>query len=113
MICVRFDVVNFGRYFDLFEYEKFIEEFVVDELFRIMFFKVCLIKLGLEVSRGIVVFSFFKFYVFFIYYNEVGEFFYLFDDIIIKEDGDEYIKGENDFFYFEKLEFCWDLIFFS
>lgn len=44
-----------------------------------------------------------------IHHNEVGELLHSLDDIITKEDGDEYIKGENDLFHLEKPESRWDL----
>ncbi|KAK4665763.1 biotin holocarboxylase synthetase [Podospora pseudopauciseta] len=105
----EFDAVNLGRHSDLPEYEKLIEELAADEPSRTTFLKACLTKLGLEVSRGTAVPSLSKLHVSSIHHNEVGELLYSLDDIITKEDGDEYIKGENDLFHLEKPESRWDL----
>ncbi|KAK4676920.1 biotin holocarboxylase synthetase [Podospora pseudoanserina] len=105
----EFDAVNLGRHSDLPEYEKLIEELAADEPSRTTFLKACLTKLGLEVSRGTAVPSLSKLHVSSIHHNEVGELLHSLDDIITKEDGDEYIKGENDLFHLEKPESRWDL----
>ncbi|KAK4654499.1 biotin holocarboxylase synthetase [Podospora pseudocomata] len=105
----EFDAVNLGRHSDLPEYEKLIEELAADEPSRTTFLKACLTKLGLEVSRGTAVPSLSKLHVSSIHHNEVGELLHSLDDIITKEDGGEYIKGENDLFHLEKPESRWDL----
>ncbi|KAK4643251.1 biotin holocarboxylase synthetase [Podospora bellae-mahoneyi] len=105
----EFDAVNLGRHSDLPEYEKLIEELAADEPSRTTFLKACLTKLGLEVSRGTAIPSLSKLHVSSIHHNEVGELLHSLDDIITKEDGEEYIKGENDLFHLEKPESRWDL----
>ncbi|KAK0668443.1 putative biotin-protein ligase [Cercophora samala] len=105
----EFDAVNLGRHSELPDYEKLIEDLAADEPSRTTFLKACLTKLGLEVSRGTAIPSLSKLHLSSIHHREVGELLHSLDDIITKEDGEEYIKGENDLFHLEKPESRWDL----
>ncbi|KAK4172420.1 biotin-protein ligase [Triangularia setosa] len=105
----EFDAVNLGRQSELPEYEKLIEDLAKDEPSRTAFLKACLIKLGLEVSRETAIPSLSNLHLSSIHHTEVGEMLHSLDDLITREDGEEYIKGESDLFHLEKPESRWDL----
>ena len=81
-----------------------------DEDARTIFLRACLTKLGLEVSQGTSpVPSLSKIHLSALKHTDVGETLSSFDEIITREDGEEYIKGGNDLFHLEKPDSRWSL----
>jgi biotin--protein ligase len=81
-----------------------------DEEARTAFLKACLTKLGLEVSQSVSpVPSLSKLHLSALRHTEVSELLSSFQDIITKDNGEEYIKGENDLFHFEKPDSRWSM----
>jgi biotin--protein ligase len=75
------------------------------------FLKACLTKLGLEVSQEeSLVPSLSKLHLSSINHTEVGELLHSFGEILVKdEQGEEFIRGENDTFHLEKPETRWSM----
>ena len=81
-----------------------------DEEARTAFLMACLAKLGLEVSEGTsLVPSLSKIHLSSLHHSETSEILCSLDDIITKDDGEEYIKGDNDLFHLEKPGSRWSL----
>ncbi|KAK4227573.1 biotin--protein ligase [Podospora fimiseda] len=106
----EFDAVNLGRQLEIPEYEKLIEDLAGDEEARTTFLKACLTKLGLEVSSGIAIPSLSKIHLSALRHTAVGEILCDLEEIITKEEGEEYIKGENDIFHLEKPDSRWSMM---
>jgi len=91
-------------------YEKLVAELAADDGERTNFLKACLTKLGLEVSQGeSTIPSLSKMHLSSINHSEVGELLFSCTDIITTEDGEEYVKGENDLFHLEKPDSRWSM----
>jgi biotin--protein ligase len=72
--------------------------------------KACLKKLGLEVSCGTShVPSLSKIHLSSLHHTEASEILCSFDEIITKDNGEEYIKGDNDLFHLEKPDSRWSM----
>lgn len=72
--------------------------------------KACLLKLGLETSQDTSsVPSLSKLHLSALYHTDVGELLHSFNDIISKDDGEEYIRAENDVFHIEKPNSTWSM----
>lgn len=106
----RFDAVNLSHQSDVPGYDDLIETLKADEEKRTFFLKACLTKLGLEVSEGTsAVPSLSKIHLSSLNHIEASEILCSFDDIITKEDTEEYIKGGNDLFHLEKPDSRWSM----
>ncbi|KAL2128801.1 hypothetical protein VTI74DRAFT_8621 [Chaetomium olivicolor] len=106
----EFDAVNLSHQSDVPGYDDLIAALKGDEEARTSFLKACLTKLGLEVSPGTAnVPSLSKIHLSALQPAEVGELLCSFDDIITKDGGEEYIKGDNDLFHLEKPDSRWSL----
>lgn len=106
----RFAGANLGRHKDIDGYDSLISDLVADDDARVGFLKGCLVKLGLEVSQEeSAVPSLSKIHLSSLNHTEVGELLYSFEDIITREDGEEYVKGENDLFHLEKPDSRWSM----
>jgi biotin--protein ligase len=106
----RFDAVNLGHQTDVPDYDALIDTLKADEDARTTFLRACLSKLGLEVSQeASPVPSLSKMHLSALRHSEVGELLSSFDDIITKDDGEEYIKGDNDLFHLEKPDSRWSM----
>ncbi|KAL2198070.1 biotin-protein ligase [Corynascus similis CBS 632.67] len=106
----EFDAINLSQQVDAPGYDQLIEALKDDEDARTSFLKACLTKLGLEVSQGAsLVPSLSKIHLSALDHSGVGEILCSFDDIITREDGEEYIKGGNDLFHLEKPDSRWSL----
>lgn len=92
-------------------YGDLIESLAADEAAITDFLKACLTKLGLEVSpEASLVPSLSKLHLSSIGHDEVGELLHSFLDIVTKDDqGEEFIRGENDVFHLEKPETRWSM----
>lgn len=107
----RFAAVNLSKSSGGPEYAEMIDALVADDEARSNFLKACLQKLGLMVSQesGGLVPSLSKIHLSAMEHNEVPELLESWKEIIDVEDGEEYIRGENDLFHIEKQESRWSL----
>ncbi|KAJ4287429.1 biotin holocarboxylase synthetase [Collariella sp. IMI 366227] len=106
----EFDAVNLGHQTGVPGYDELIAVLKEDEEARTLFLKGCLVKLGLEVSPGTShVPSLSKIHLSALHPAEVGELLCSFEDIITKDSGEEYIKGDTDLFHLEKPDSRWSL----
>lgn len=104
----RFDAVNLSHQTDVPGYDDLINALKADEDSRAAFLKACLTKLGLEASTAASpVPSLSKMHLSALRHAEVGEILCSFDEIITRQDGEEYIKGDNDLFHLEKPDSRW------
>ncbi|KAF4637844.1 hypothetical protein G7Y89_g228 [Cudoniella acicularis] len=92
------------------DYPKVIQALTEDDESRINFLKSCLIKLGLVISQEeSSVPSISRLHLSSQHHYLVPELLASWEDIITIEDGEEYIKGENDTFHLEKQDSRWSL----
>jgi biotin--protein ligase len=107
----RFASDNLSRQEDVPGYDDLIESIAADEGATTEFLKACLTKLGLEVSQeASLVPSLSRLHLSSISHVEVGELLHSFDNIVTKDDqGEEFIRGENDTFHLEKPETRWSM----
>jgi biotin--protein ligase len=92
------------------EYPKLVEDLTLDDEARSDFLKACLEKLGLTVSQEAAqIPSLSRLHLSSLHHYLVPELLSSWEDIITKEDGEEYIKGENDTFLLEKKDSRWSL----
>lgn len=102
--------MNLSQRADVPGYDQLIEALNKNEDARTTFLRACLTKLGLEVSQGASpVPSLSKIHLSALRHSDVGEILHSFEEIITKEDGEEYIKGDNDLFHLEKPDSRWSL----
>lgn len=81
-----------------------------DDSSRVNFLKACLAKLGLIISQETTsVPSLSRLHLSSLHHFLVPELFVSWEHIITKQDGEEYIKGENDTFLLEKQDSRWSL----
>ena len=81
-----------------------------DDESRTNFLKACLSKLGLTISQETSpVPSLSRLHLSSLHHHLVPELLSSWEEIITKEDGEEYIKGENDTFHLEKQDSRWTL----
>ncbi|KAK0644034.1 biotin-protein ligase [Cercophora newfieldiana] len=106
----EFAATNLGKHRDIPGYDALISELAADDDARSGFLKGCLMKLGLEVSQEeYPVPSLSKIHLSSLNHTEVGELLHSFEDIITREDDEEYVKGENDLFHLEKPDSRWTM----
>lgn len=91
-------------------YPKLVEELAEDDDSRVNFLKACLAKFGLIVSEETSsVPSLSRLHLSSMHHYLIPELLASWEDIITREDDEEYIKGENDTFHLEKQESRWSL----
>ncbi|KAK0616516.1 biotin-protein ligase [Immersiella caudata] len=106
----EFAAANLGRHGDIPGYDALISDLAADEDARSSFLKGCLAKLGLEVTQEeYPVPSLSKIHLSSLNHIEVGELLHSFEDIITRDDEEEYVKGENDLFHLEKPDSRWSM----
>lgn len=87
-----------------------VDALVEDDVSRTNFLKACLSKLGLIVSQeNTSVPSLSCLHLSSLNHKEVPALMESWQDIIVKEDGEEYIKGENDTFHIERPDMRWSV----
>ncbi|EKD12194.1 uncharacterized protein L3040_003395 [Drepanopeziza brunnea f. sp. 'multigermtubi'] len=92
------------------EYSKLVDELAEDDASRVNFLKACLSKLGLIVSQETSsVPSLSRLHLSSMHHHLVSGLLDSWEDIITIEDGEEYIKAENDTFYLEKQDSRWSV----
>jgi biotin---protein ligase len=110
LISVRFASVNLDRNAGGPGYSKVVDAVAKDDESRTSFLKGCLSKLGLTVSQETSsVPSLSRLHLSSINHIEVSELLEELKEVITTEDGEEYIKGENDTFHVEKRSSRWSL----
>lgn len=106
----RFASANLNPNTNVPGYDKVVQALAEDDESRTTFVKACLTKLGLTVSQETIsVPSLSRLHLSSLDPTEVSELLESWNDIITKEDGEEYIKGENDTFHLEKQDSRWSL----
>ncbi len=105
----RFAPVNLGKQADIPGFSKVVEKLAEDDKQRVDFLKACLLKLGLQVSEdNNVVPSLSRLHISSALPSGASELVASLLEIISTEDGEEYIKDENDIFHIEKPS-AWSL----
>ncbi|KAK4099486.1 class II aaRS and biotin synthetase [Parathielavia hyrcaniae] len=106
----EFDAVILGHQSDVPGYDDLTEALREDEEARTSFLKACLTKLGLEVSQGTCHLpSLSRLHFSSLNHLEASGILCSFDDIVTKDNGEDYIKGDTDLFHLEKPESRWSL----
>ncbi|KAK5654671.1 hypothetical protein OQA88_6994 [Cercophora sp. LCS_1] len=106
----EFAAVNLVKHREVPGYDDLITALSADEEARSNFLKACLTKLGLEVNQDEVpIPNLSKMHLSSLNNTDVGELLHSFEDIITREDGEEYIKGEADLFHLEKPDSRWSM----
>jgi biotin---protein ligase len=91
-------------------YPDLVKALAEDDESRVNFLKACLAKLGLIVSQETSsVPSLSRLHLSSLHHYLIPELLASWDEIITKEDGEEYIRGENDTFHLEKQNSRWSL----
>jgi biotin--protein ligase len=107
---IRFAAVNLDPKADGIDYPNLVKALAEDDTLRVNFLKACLSKLGLTISQETTsVPSLSRLHLSSLHPYLVPELLASWEDIITKEDGEEYIKGENDTFHLEKQDSRWSL----
>ncbi|KAI1153327.1 class II aaRS and biotin synthetase [Nemania diffusa] len=104
----EFAAANLSPHHDIDGYNDLIASLQACDSDRVSFLKACLTKLGLEVSQessGVPSLS--RLHLSSIVSSNVDDLLYSWEDIISKEDGEEYIRAEHDIFHLEKPETRW------
>ena len=105
----RFAPANLDKNADVPGFSKVVEKLAEDDKQRIDFLKGCLLKLGLKVSEDHnVVPSLSRLHISSMLPSGASELMASLQEIILTEDGEEYIKDENDTFHLEKPS-AWSL----
>ncbi len=105
----RFAPTNLDKHADIPGFSKIVENLAADDKQRIDFLKACLLKLGLQVSENDnAVPSLSRLHISSAQPSGASELMASLQDIFLIEDGEEYIKDENDTFHFEKPS-AWSL----
>ncbi|KAI0145511.1 class II aaRS and biotin synthetase [Xylariaceae sp. FL1272] len=104
----EFAAANLSPHHHIDGYDKLMATLKEHDADRVSFFKACLTKFGLEVnqeSSGAPSLS--LLHLSSIVSSEVDDMLHSWEEIISREDGEEYIRGENDVFHIEKHETRW------
>ena len=106
----RFAAVNLDPNSDGPDYPKMLKALADDDESRTDFLKACLSRLGLTISQETSSApSLSRLHLSSLHHHLVPELLSSWEEIITKEDGEEYIKGENDTFHLEKQDSRWSL----
>ncbi|KAK3682359.1 biotin-protein ligase [Podospora appendiculata] len=106
----EFAGVNLHPHREIPGYDALIQDLTAEDGARTNFLKACLTKLGLEVSQGVsAVPSLSKIHVSSLNHTEVADLMHTFEDIITIEEGEDFIKAENDLFHLEKPDSRWSM----
>lgn len=92
------------------DYPQLVKALEEDDSSRVNFLKACLAKLGLIISQETTsVPSLSRLHLSSLHHFLIPELLVSWENIITKQDGEEYIKGENDTFHLEKQDSRWSL----
>ncbi|KAI1843818.1 hypothetical protein JX266_010077 [Neoarthrinium moseri] len=101
---------NLSHQYDVPGYDKLISSLKAADGARSTFLKACLMKLGLEVNQeSSTVPSLSRMHLSAMTSSEVDDLLHSLQEAITKEDGEEYINGENDVFHLERPDTKWDM----
>ncbi|KAL7622046.1 biotin holocarboxylase synthetase [Parahypoxylon ruwenzoriense] len=106
----EFAAVNLSPHHDVAGYDELIATLRANDDARTSFLKACLTKLGLEVNQetsGVPSLS--RLHLSSISSSDVDELLHSWGEIISKQDGEEYIRAENDTFHLQKPESMWSV----
>ncbi|KAI0386493.1 biotin-protein ligase [Hypomontagnella monticulosa] len=106
----EFAAANLSPHHDVAGYDELIASLRADDDARTSFLKACLTKLGLDVSQetsGVPSLS--RLHLSSISSNDVDDLLHTWEEIINREDGEEFIKAENDTFHLQKPETMWSV----
>lgn len=107
---VRFAAINLDPTSNGPDYAKLVEALAEDDESRVNFLRACLAKFGLLVSQDIsMVPSLSRLHLSSIHHHLVSEILASWEVIMTREDGEEFIKGENDTFLLENLDSRWSV----
>jgi biotin--protein ligase len=107
---IRFAAVNLDPKCSVPGYSSLVKALADDDEPRTQFLKACLAKLGLIVSDETTsVPSLSRLHLSSLHHFLVPKLLSSWEEIITREDGEEYIKGENDTFHLEKQDSRWSL----
>ncbi|KAI2608034.1 biotin-protein ligase [Hypoxylon sp. NC1633] len=104
----EFAAANLNPHHDVTGYDELIAALRADDDARTSFLKACLTKLGLEVNQetsGVPSLS--RLHLSSISSTNVDDLIHSWEEIITREDGEEYIRAENDTFHLQKPETMW------
>lgn len=106
----EFAPANLSRQNDVAGYDELIAALKEADEGRTIFFKACLMKLGLEVNQeASSVPSLSRIHLSALESGDVDDLLHGLEEAITREDGEEYIKGENDTFHLEKPDTKWNM----
>jgi biotin--protein ligase len=109
-VTARFAAVNLDPKCSVPGYSSLVKALADDDEPRTQFLKACLVKLGLIVNEETTsVPSLSRLHLSSLHHSLVPDLLASLEDIITKEDGEEFIKGENDTFHLEKQDSRWSL----
>ncbi|KAI8631155.1 class II aaRS and biotin synthetase [Xylariaceae sp. FL1651] len=106
----EFAAANLSPHHDIDGYDDLIAHLRANDSDRTSFLKACLTKLGLEVnqeSSGVPSLS--RLHLSSIISSDVDDMLHSWEEIISREDGEEYIRAEHDVFHLEKPETRWSM----
>ncbi|KAI5922469.1 biotin-protein ligase [Camillea tinctor] len=106
----EFAAVNLSPHHDVDGYDELIASLRADDNARTTFLKACLTKLGLDVSQdssGVPSLS--RLHLSSLISSDVDDLLHSWEDIISKEDGEEYIRADHDTFHLQKPETRWTM----
>ncbi|KAI0593241.1 biotin-protein ligase [Biscogniauxia sp. FL1348] len=106
----EFAAVNLSPHHDVDGYDELIASLRADDSARTSFLKACLTKLGLDVNQetpGVPSLS--RLHLSSLVIGDVDDLLHAWEEIISREDGEEYIKAEHDTFHLEKPETRWTM----
>ena len=107
---IRFSSINLDSKCSLAGYPELVKALAEDDQRRALFLRACLEKLGLLVSpEASSVPSLSRLHLSSQHHFLIPELLASWEEIIVKEHGEEYIKGENDTFHLEKEDSRWSL----
>ncbi|KAK6580245.1 hypothetical protein PZA11_007267 [Diplocarpon coronariae] len=106
----EFAAVNLDAKSNVPNYAKLVEDLAEDDGSRVNFLRACLARFGLIVSdEATLVPSLSRLHLSSMHHHLIPELLASWKDIISIEDGEEYIKGENDTFHLEKRDSRWSV----
>lgn len=106
----EFAPANLSRQNDVPGYDELISTLRAADEGRAAFLKACLTKLGLEVNQDTSsIPSLSRMHLSAMNGGEVDDLLHGLEEAITREDGEEYIQGENDMFHLEKPDTKWDM----
>ena len=106
----RFAAANLDRHTDVPGYADLVDSLKADDGARNTFLRACLGKLGLQVStEGSEIPTLSTIHLSALNHGDVSELLFSLEDVVTKQDGEDYVEGENDLFHLEKPDSRWSM----